>query len=91
MTTMSDTNEPKTVVKPKSSMLGSMGSPPSAESTPAVIPGHEEVRYRVLEDTKVPRPGAIGQYHLSRGKIISSRGYDIARLKEMGVSLEQLK
>jgi hypothetical protein len=49
---------------------------------------HKEKRFRVKEEAKIARGGSC--YTLSKGKTISSYGYDIQALKNQGVQLEEV-
>jgi len=51
--------------------------------------GTGEKRFRVKEEAKIARGGSC--YTLTKGKTISSHGYDIKALISQGVQLEQIE
>ena len=77
------------------SMLGTLDAPqtPTGDAPPSSpsigkAPGSPvEQHYRVLADAIVPRKGS--SFVLRAGKVISSQGYDVEALREMGVKLEE--
>ena len=48
----------------------------------------KEQKFLVTEDAEIPRGGS--SYKLSKGKTISSMGYDIEALKRQGVKLREV-
>ena len=62
---------------------------PSTKSEQETPTAARETRYLVKEEAKIPR--GASHYTLTKGKIISNLGYDIAALKNQGVKLEEVR
>lgn len=71
----------------KKSSLGTYAE--AVAPAPAPLPASVERLFMVMDDFAVPRGG--GTFLLRKGKVISSRGYNVKELVELGVKLKEEK
>lgn len=73
-----------------SAIAPSMTTKASSAKTRAAAPVPSERFFRVKDGIQVPRESGGGNFFLPKGKVLSSRGFDIKRLETLGVNLEEV-